>query len=192
MRTNLFVPARIESLESRIAPASVFVTYTDVDGDLVKITASNRGAVAPPLDKVGDLAFVGGGTDGQLATLTLTESGFDGASIVFTVTKKAGGDGLAHVGFINAGFGDLDRVIVKGDLGRIMAGDLATADDPGLNLLQVRTMGTLGLVTQGGAGDLRSFIVGRLGAVKVAGDFTDASLVVTASIATDAQLGALF
>jgi len=26
----------IEPLESRIAPASVFVTYTDLDGDLVR------------------------------------------------------------------------------------------------------------------------------------------------------------
>lgn len=32
----------IEPLEARIAPASAFVTYTDIDGDLVKISASSR------------------------------------------------------------------------------------------------------------------------------------------------------
>jgi hypothetical protein len=181
----------IEPLESRIAPAAISVFYTDVDGDLVKITASKLGTVAPPLD-AGDLSFVGGGSSGQLATLNLTDLGFDGAGIVFTVAKKPGGDGLAHVGFINAGGVDLERVVLKGDLGRIVAGDATTADDPGLNLLQVRTMGTLGLFTQGDAGDLTSTITGKLGALKVAGDFTDAGLSVTAATPADGQIGSIF
>src|SRR5687767_7797378 len=70
----------IEPLESRIAPASVFVTYIDLDGDVVKITATKPGAVAPPLDAT-DLAFVGGGAAGQLATVDLTALGFNGAKI---------------------------------------------------------------------------------------------------------------
>jgi hypothetical protein len=172
----------IEPLEARVAPAAV-VTYTDTDGDVVKITASNG-----PLDAA-DLTFVGGGIDGQLATLNLTDPGFDGARIIFSVTKKPGGDGVAHVGFINADGVDLDRVVVKGDLGRILAGDATTADDPGLNLLQVRTMGTLGLVTQGGTGFLSSTIVGKLGALKVAGDFTEASIFASG---LDGQIGSVF
>jgi hypothetical protein len=48
----------IEPLESRIAPASVSLTYPDLDGDLVRITASNQIATAPPLDLT-DLSFVG-------------------------------------------------------------------------------------------------------------------------------------
>src|SRR5262245_62176928 len=86
----------LESFESRIAPASPAVTYTDADGDFVRITASLPLAALPPLD-ASDLAFVGGGSDGQLRTLTLTEADFDGARITFAVTKKPGGDGLAHV-----------------------------------------------------------------------------------------------
>ncbi len=183
----------IELLESRIAPAAVSFIYQDLDGDLVKITASRAGAAAPPLDAA-DLALVGGGATGQLATLTLTEAGFDGAKIVFTVTKKPGGDGLAHVGFINAFDRSLDQVIVKGDLGRIVAGDTITANDPGLNLLQVRAMGTLGLVSQGGSGNLESTITSKLGALKVAGDFTDAHIFVTTppGPGADGQIGSIF
>jgi hypothetical protein len=173
----------IESLESRVAPAAV-VTYTDIDGDIVKITASKG-----PLDAA-DLTFLGGGTSGQLATLNLTDPGFDGARIIFSVTKKPGGDGLAHVGLINAAGVDLDRVVVKGDLGAIGAGDATAANDPGLNLLQVRSMGTLGLATQGGTGSSVSEIHGRLGALKVAGDFTGVSLVVSGGV--DGQIGSVF
>jgi hypothetical protein len=184
-RSRTFRRLNLESFETRITPASASVTYTDIDGDIVRITASLPGTAIPPLD-VGDLTLAGG----QLQRLTLTEAGFDGAKIVFSVTKKPGGDGLAHVGFINATGRDLDRVVVKGDLGRIVAGDAVTANDPGLNLLQVRTMGTLGLFTQGGAGGLGSVITGRLGALKVAGDFTDASLDVTGG--ADGQIGSVF
>jgi hypothetical protein len=72
----------IEPLESRIAPASASTTYTDIDGDLVRINVTNSSTVAPPLD-AGDLAFVGGGTNGQLATLDLSAAGFAGATITF-------------------------------------------------------------------------------------------------------------
>lgn len=175
----------LEPLESRIAPASISVAYTDLDGDLVKITASKTGAAVPPLDAT-DLTVI----FGQLVMLKLTEAGFDGAKIVFSVTKKPGGDGLVHPGFIDATGRDLDQVIVKGDLGKIVAGDATTAGDPGLNLLQVRSMGTRGLFTQAGSGDLDSIITGRLGALKVAGDFTDASLQATGGI--DGTIGSVF
>lgn len=155
-----------EPLEARIAPAAI-VTYTDVDGDLVKITASTG-----PLD-LADLTLAGG-TSGQLQKLNLTAAGFDGAKITFTVTKQPGGDGLAHVGFIDATGRDLDSVTVKGDLARIVAGDGVTTDDPGLNLLSVRSLGTLGLAS--GAVSLSSKITGQLGALVVTKDFTEAYL----------------
>ena len=168
----------IEPLESRIAPAAVFVTYTDLDGDIVKITATKAGAAVAPLDAT-DLTFVGGGANGQLASLLLSAPGFDGAKIVFTVTKKPGGDGLAHVGYVNADNVDLDQVIVKGDLGRIDVGDANTAADPGLRLLSVRSMGVFGLVTQGGTGSLISTVSGALGALRVAGNFDGADFKTT-------------
>ena len=174
----------IEPLEPRIAPASAFVTYTDFDGDLVKITASKPGSVAPPLDgsHLTLASFVG-----PLVILDLTDPAFGGAKIVFTVTKKPGGDGLANVGRINATGVDLDQVVVKGTLGEIVAGDATTAGDPGLNLLSVLGMGEVGPSTATHL--FNSTITGKLGALKVAGDFTDAFLRVVGG--ADGQLGAV-
>lgn len=174
------IVSSLEPLEARIAPAA-FVTYTDVDGDLVKITASTG-----PLD-LADLTLAGGDA-GILQRFNLTAAGFDGAKITFTVTKKLpGGDGLANVGFIDATGRDLDAVIVKGDLARIIAGDAVTADDPGLNLLSVRSLGTLGLAT--GAANLQSKITGGLGALVVGKDFTEAYLEVASGGIGSVKIG---
>jgi hypothetical protein len=159
----------IEVLEARIAPASVTISYADLDGDLVKITASNKTQTAPPLDGA-DLAFVGGGSNGQLATLTLTDAGFAGANILFTVAKKPGGNGLADVGRIDATGVALGTVTVKGDLGVIDAG---TGEGEAIKSLTVRSMGLQGTATQG-SGDLQSDVSGALGSLKVSTDLKDA------------------
>ena len=158
----------IEALEARIALASVFVTYSDVDGDIVKVTASKPGPGAPSLDP-SDFHFLNGGS--QLAQLDLTAPDFQGAKIVFSVTKAPGGDGVAHVGYIDATGRDLAQVVVQGDLGRIKAGDAKSNGTPGLGLLSASSVGEYGLATQNAGGDLSSAIVGKLGALKVAGDF---------------------
>jgi len=181
---------RLQQLECRETPASVAVTYSDLDGDLVRITASRVGTIAPPLD-AGDLEFVAGGISGQLSTLVL-DNDFDGAKIVFSVTKRPGGDGLAHVGYINAGFTDLDAVIVRGDLGRINVGDDNVVDDPGLNLLDVRSLGKFGRVTQGGFGDLSSLVTGSLGTLKVGGDVRDVFFQASGSIGSVTVAGSVF
>lgn len=174
---NPIVIHRPEPLEVRIAPAAVSVTFNDIDGDSVKITAS-----AGPL-ALADLAFVGGGVGGQLATLNLTHPGFAGAKISFTVKKKAGGDGLVHVGYINATGNDLVSVALKGDLGRIDAGD-NDSDVAGLGSLSVGSLGFYGLATQGSTGNLVSTIAGNLDTLKVARDVVDAHVEVTGSIKT--------
>ena len=51
------------------------VTYTDIDGDRVKITDSSGNLTTA------DLVFLGGGTSGQLAKLNLFAPAFNGASI---------------------------------------------------------------------------------------------------------------
>ncbi|MDB6149419.1 MAG: hypothetical protein JWQ44_867 [Chthoniobacter sp.] len=165
MKTSLPLPSCIEPLEARIAPAAV-VTYTDIDGDIVRITASTG-----PLD-MNDLTLSGGAA-GALRSLDLTAAGFQGANVTFTVTKAPTGDGLAHVGRINAVGVDLGNVTVKGDLAVIDCGD-ATITTPGLKTLWVRSMGSFGLATQGGGGDLQSDIRGALGALKVNGDIIHA------------------
>lgn len=167
----------IEVLEVRIAPASVFITYTDLDGDLVKIKATNISSVPAPLD-LSDLTFVGGGTSGQLAKLDLTDVGFAGASIFFSVTKMPGGNGFADVGRIDATGISLGTVKIKGDLGVLDAGSgIARA----VENLAVRSFGLFGIATQGGVGDLTSNLNGSLGSLTVFGDFQNAFLQVAGS-----------
>lgn len=150
----------LEPLESRIAPAAAFVTYTDIDGDQVKITASTG-----PLD-LADLTFVGGGTSGQLAKLDLTDADFVGAKISFSVVKKGDGDGLVNVGYIEAPeAGFLNSVSLNGDLGRI---------DGAMFTLSVGSLGLHGLTTQGGTGSLTSN-VGAVDILTVKRDIVDAT-----------------
>ncbi len=166
IRTQARRPAQafIEFLEARIAPASIAINYTDLDGDLVRITASKAGAVAPPLDLT-DLTLTAGAS-GHLTLLNLTEAGFDTASIVFSVTKAATGDGLADVRRINAGTNDLVTVLVKGDLAEIDAGS-GTDGTPAIASLSVRSMGLSG---NGNDCDIQ----GALGSLKVTRDLKDA------------------
>jgi len=162
----------IEPLEARIAPAAIIVSYTDVDGDIVNIKDSSGHLTSA------DLTFVGGGTSGQLADLNLSTGVFTGASITFSVVHKPGGDGLANVGYIDAGTNNLGAVIVKGDLGRITAGSgIGTA----VKSLAVNSMGRLGTATQQGLGSpsLQSTFNGGLGSLTVAHDDMGASIVVS-------------
>ncbi len=176
----------IERLESRIAPAAVTVSYTDFDGDKVRITDSSGTLTSA------DLHFVGGGTSGQLSTLDLSDPGFEGANITFTVTKSAAGDGLANVGLIDAGINDLGKVIVVGDLGALRAGSDSTAANApaAVKLLKVRSMGIFGLATQGGSGDLNTVLSGALNTLVVAGNIDGASLTIGSAV-NQASLGSV-
>ncbi|MGC3992071.1 MAG: hypothetical protein QM796_20735 [Chthoniobacteraceae bacterium] len=146
----------IELLENRIAPASLY-TYTDVDGDQVTIKASKGN-----LQAVGVVNL----SAGQLQLLDLTDASFTGADITFKVTKVSGGDGLANVGYINASGHTLGKVVVAGDLGQINAGN-NDGHGTAIQLLSVQSMGAAP-----GGGNAQSDIVGSLGALKVAGDFS--------------------
>jgi len=137
----------IEALEPRIAPASVF-TYTDVDGDHVKIIASKG-------NLTGHVTLVTNGgpaNQGYVSLLDLTDPSFQGANITFKVTRShSGGDGFTNVGFIDAHGVNLGNVVVPGDLGGINAGNGNTAK-PAIHSLHVRSMGIYGVNTPGGAG----------------------------------------
>ncbi|MHA3772528.1 hypothetical protein ACXR0O_13415 [Verrucomicrobiota bacterium sgz303538] len=148
------VPSRIESLEARIAPASV-ITYTDVDGDRVKITSS-KGV----LD--GHAVFASVGSGQQLISLDLTDDSFAHTNLRITVKRVAGGDGFANVGFINAADNDLGRVLIRGDVGRIVAGD-ANEGTAAIKSLRVHSMGQFGTSTQGGATGGNEIPAGVLG-----------------------------
>jgi hypothetical protein len=175
----------VEPLESRIAPASV-LTYTDVDGDLVKVTSSLGDLNAPGVaTKVAGI-FMGE----QLTMLTLTDASFQGTTIATSVAKAAGGDGLVHIGRIDATGRDLGSVTIKGDLAVIDCGDTDTKT-VALKSLNVRSMGVFGTATQGG-GDLVSDIKGTLGTLKVTGDLKGVRLQATSMTANeDARIGTI-
>src|SRR5262245_2779774 len=159
----------VETLEPRHAPASV-LTFTDVDGDRVRITSST-GDLNAPLVAVTAPAGVGV----QLRMLRLTGPDFHNADLTTSVTRGLGGDGLVHIGRIVAG--DLGRVTIQGDLGAIDCGDADTAT-PATRLLQVDSMGRFGVATQGG-GDLTSHVNGTVVALHVARDVVGTELLVT-------------
>jgi hypothetical protein len=130
--SGLKQPHLIETLESRIAPAT-FLTFTDVDGDLVKITSS-KGILT------GHATFADSGAGQKLLLLDLTDPSFAKTKLSFSVKRAAHGDGLVNVGKINAAGNDLERVFVPGDLGEIDAGD-GNAVSPAIRAFTVYSMG---------------------------------------------------
>ncbi len=175
-----FTPS-IEILESRIAPAAI--TFTDFDGDLVKITISNGSAA-----EITAAAHIAGG---QLQELDLASNPiFDGANVAIEVAGGAG-NGIAEVGFLNATGRDLGVVKIVGDLGRIKVGDAITTDGS-VTQLSVATMGARGTVTQAAGGDLQSAFAGKLGALISTGSLTRVSILVSGGVFDlDGQIGSI-
>ncbi len=157
----------IEPLESRIAPAGI--TYTDVDGDLVKISSSKGDLAAAA---VFNFTTIGGNI--QCNDLDVSNGAFDGADIIFTVTKKPGGDGLVSVGRINGGAHALGKVVVPGDLAVIDAGDGTQS----VASLSVRSMGKFSTFTQPAGADLHSDLDGVFGTLNVKGDVEGVTIAV--------------
>ncbi len=155
-------PSHVEPLESRIVPATIF-TFTDVDGDIVKLLS--------------DKALTATGT---AAEIILTGPGLDGASLSTVVTRASGGDGFVNIGRIVATGLDLGVVSVKGDLGKILAGN-NSSPLPGVKSLTARSMGLFGISTQG-TGNLVTDIVGDLGTLNIAGDVIGAQIKVSGNI----------
>jgi hypothetical protein len=155
-----------------VAPPTVKIvnaktaTYLDADGDKVTIKVS-KGSLEP-----GDFRLIGAANGGgTLRLINLSDDGieFDGANVTITAAKKAGGDGEAHVGYINATGVDLGKIVVKGDLSRIDAGD-SNPDKPGAKSLQVNSFGRLGTITQGVAEPVMAIFQNGLGAAVIKGD----------------------
>jgi|GEM_PF-3460291 len=139
-------------------PANI-VTFTDTDGDIVKVTSSKGSK--------DQLTAALGLTNGQLTKLDLTNPIFSGANISISVIQLGSqGNGTVDVGFIDATGSKLGSVLVKGDLGKIVAG----TDDkkPAIGALTVNSLGARGTST--GAPDISSALIGGAGAVKVLGD----------------------
>lgn len=133
--------AFVEPLDARIAPAAL-LTYTDVDGDLVKIIVS-KGTLT------GHATFTESGVGQHLDLLNLTDDSFAGTKLIFKVKAGPNGDGFANVGFIDATGNDLKKVVVKGDLDRIVAGD-GNAAKPAIKKLVTQSIGAVSFADDGG------------------------------------------
>ncbi|MBO0698392.1 MAG: hypothetical protein J2P46_08365, partial [Zavarzinella sp.] len=149
------------------------------DGDRVTITSTTG-------NLLGRATFSGPGM-GQLQTLDLTDPAFQGASIRTTVVRGPAGDGLVHIGRIDATGRDLGSVAVRGDLAVIDCGDADTTT-PAIRLLQVRSMGRFRAATQGPGPDLFSNINGPLGNLVVKEDIANVTIDVAGA---NGRLGAL-
>jgi hypothetical protein len=121
----------------------------------------------------------------QLVTLDLSDDPLAAkTALTFKVKRDAGfplGDGLVHIGYLNATGRDLASVNLPGDLGRIDAGD-ANVLTPGLGKLTFGSMGYFGLATQEGGGSLASHVLGKLASVVVRGDLMNTQLAVNGLI----------
>ncbi|HEX8297070.1 MAG TPA: hypothetical protein VF593_12265, partial [Chthoniobacteraceae bacterium] len=184
-------PFLIEPLEARIAPAAVFVnpntaTFTDVDGDLVTVKFSKPLLSAQNIGTILKTAPTGAMGGEQLNEINLQSflSSTEATGTDITVTARPqdangdrlpDGDGLVNVGQINAGGVfvapgiDLGAVTIRGDLGKIVAGN-NNQQGGGLKSLTAISLGRFGLTT--GAPDLSSAVVGVVQKLTLASDFS--------------------
>lgn len=137
----IYGPSSIEPLESRIAPAGVFLA-TDIDGDAVTIKTS-RGTNAQLAAAIHTTAS-GLGVTIDMIDLSAIDSNnhsiFAGGSLTITAKRTAaGGDGYVNVGTISAGWGTvLGAISVSGDVQAITEG----MDAKTLGSIQVRSLST--------------------------------------------------
>lgn len=158
-------PSLIELLENRIAPATFVnafvVTYTDGDGDLVKVKSSK------PIfhEDLGLFTFVPGGEGEELRELNFKPAASGTDITIKVIETGASGDGAANVGLIHSSGVDLRSLTIEGALERIYVGD----SDPTVRGIGLLHVGSLGLPTEGEPEE-SSYIVFGAGIVVIDGD----------------------
>jgi hypothetical protein len=183
----------VELLESRIAPAALFVnpttaTFTDEDGDFATVKFTK------PILTTGNVASIVmtspslfGDHLNRINLNGLTAA--TGTGITITAKVAANGDGLVNVGFVDATGVDLGAVKVGGDLTRIIAGDTANTKTAGLKSLTVQSFGYDALLT--GASKNDSIISGPMGSLLVKTDFAIQQLIVNATVPADGKIASI-
>ncbi|GAB4169390.1 MAG: hypothetical protein Fur0032_07900 [Terrimicrobiaceae bacterium] len=155
----------LELLEPRIAPASL--TFVDADGDNVVVLTSKGSNSELAAAAVLTETSPGSGRF-QLEALDLGANPvFSKTTLQVMATRAPGdwtGDGLVHVGRIDAAGIVLGKVTIEGDLGRILVGTGQTGGTA-LSALSVFSLGSKGIST--GAPDLVSEISGSVGSVRI-------------------------
>ena len=166
-------------LESRIGPAALnaagtVLTYTDIDGDFVKVAFSHA-TMAP-----GDFAFSPGSVNGDttnpqsLALVNLT--GKAGAGFTLVATPHGGkGDSHANVGGIAGAVTDLGSISVDGDVGILSAGS-GTPGKIGLKSFTALSMG------RDAVGGIANAALRNIGSFTVKGDIVNEQLSFTGGV----------
>lgn len=114
----------LEPLENRISPAALVgnvLTYTDIDGDLVKVTFTN--ASMTPQDFGFSTGLVDGTTNSPQGLSFVALTGRTGGGFTLTATPHLGkGDSHANVLIIDGSDTDLGVIAVDGDVSQMAAG----------------------------------------------------------------------
>ena len=177
--------------------------YVDTDGDLVNVRFT-KGALATTINSqsIGEVTFVAGGSVGGqfLQRLNLANDGlkFAGTDIIVTAhpqvlaTGQVLGDGRANIGAIDAAIPSsgsfqftsgiqLGKVVVPGDLGRIIAGNVLRP--AGISELVVGSLGTgSNLPDSNAGGAAQSIVLGPIGKMTVNGDVSGTLVVLGDSL----------
>jgi hypothetical protein len=177
---NDVVLRHVKLITPTISKDGKVAKFIDVDGDRVKITTTH-GAFTPDRFRILEQ-----GVGGQLQLLDLRPRDttfFNFADVTITARPTAlGGDGLVNVGLIDAYYTPLHNVRIAGDLGTIVAGDTFSYGRTGpfkrtaVNVLNVQSLGAMGISTQDDGGNLKSNFYGTLGKLVVRGDIRGAAL----------------
>jgi hypothetical protein len=149
--------------------------WRDMDGDKVTLV-SNLPILYPD-----SFEFASVGEGGQLVHFQPVNADASvPINLSFTAAKTSqfpSGDGVVNVGRIDLEGLTGGVVLVSGDLGSLLAGTRHSRT-PALTTLNVGSLGTLGLTTQGGDGSLES-VFGKVGTIVVHGEWGDASVFAT-------------
>lgn len=169
------VPDLISYAPTSISANGRTATFLQSDGDTLvvktnvgKFTAANFRFAGPSCTPgMGILQVL----DLSASTAATTGFSFKKATINTTVIPGQNGDGFADIGYINATGTDLKSVSLRGDLGRIDAGD-SNFKRAGLGALKALSIGTRGIATQpdpGASADVifTTTIVGKLGSLNI-------------------------
>ncbi len=151
MKKILSTPVALEILESRIAPAAIQApgnfTYTDGNGDLVKVTITGHGGTAQFLDGVG--ADLTTSLTGDIAKVIIDQPGPDFAITFTDLNVQGGGDNVISLGTITGPNGARVAPI---------KGIFTSSSSPGVDYELTRYLGTS--FSSGGGLQLLGHVVG--------------------------------
>jgi hypothetical protein len=178
---SLVVNAVESPANAKIADKKRVVTFTDADGDTIRITVKGGGSaevglLGEAIDNA-DIAFIDISEATSKTRLDIAVVGQRGDGIVNTGILFASGTGIKSIsikgdlGLLDATALDLGKVNVSGQLGRILAGD-GDPKKPAIKKLTVGSLGTTEILPE----PLLSTIDGSLLKLKVKRDVVGAAV----------------